>query len=292
VKNLGLLSQLAEVSFISSRRIEDRAYKQCTALMMNDFTLPDYLEYLGIGAFEGCSGLTGTLFAHVTGAWSFAYCTGLKKLDLANCEEIRAGCFTGCTSLTELELPSSLRIIGDDAFYNCTSLTGPLLIPPFVSFIHPNAFRFCFGLINIDLTVKEHFRRLQSWKARGNILMILARFDNEYRRIVEQNGGRLGSDLSNSFLSSISKEAQIIYKAAAHVDGTDNLANGICRLIISFLPMDENDYRPFVSAGDKCDKGPQRSNEDDEWEHDARCAYDEYWQGHDGWWVDPYADYS
>jgi hypothetical protein len=58
------------------------------------------------------------------------------------------------------------------------------------------------------------------------------------RRVVEKNGGTLRSALSDSFLSGISKDAQLIYKAAAHVDGTDNLANGICRLIVSFLPMD------------------------------------------------------
>jgi hypothetical protein len=53
--------------------------------------------------------------------------------------------------------------------------------------------------------------------------------------VVEKNGGRLGGDLSISFHSSISKQAQLFYKATAHVDGTDNSANGICRLILSFL---------------------------------------------------------
>jgi hypothetical protein len=69
------------------------------------------------------------------------------------------------------------------------------------------------------------------------VLMTLIAFDEEYRRVVEKNGGTLRGALSNSFLSGISKDAQLIYKATAHVDGTDNLANGICRLILSFLPM-------------------------------------------------------
>jgi hypothetical protein len=82
--------------------------------------------------------------------------------------------------------------------------------------------------------------------------MTLIAFDEEYRRVVEEKGGTLRSDLSNSFLSDYSKDAQLIYKAAAHVDGTDNLANGICRLIISFLPMNRK-YIGTMLSNDEVD---------------------------------------
>jgi hypothetical protein len=82
--------------------------------------------------------------------------------------------------------------------------------------------------------------------------MTLITFDKEYRRVVEHNGGTLRSDLSNSFLSDYSKDAQLIYKATAHVDGTDELANGICRLIISFLPM-ERKYCGTQLSNDEVD---------------------------------------
>jgi hypothetical protein len=97
-------------------------------------------------------------------------------------------------------------------------------------------------LTGVDQAIRMHFIRLDSLKMRGDVLMTLITFDEEYRRVVEKKGGRLGDDLSNSFLSGISKDAQLIYKAAAHVDGTDNLANGICRIIISFLPKHEVYY--------------------------------------------------
>jgi hypothetical protein len=159
------------------------------------------------------------------------------ELDLENCQEIGQFCFDSCTGLIgDLRLPSSLQSIGFYAFYCCAGLTGPLIIPPFVSFIHPDAFNGCTGMTNVDQSIAEHFVGLESWKARGNVLMTLITFDEEYRRVVEKNGGRLHGDLSNSFLSGISKQAQLIYKATAHVNGTDNLANGICRLILSFLP--------------------------------------------------------
>jgi hypothetical protein len=39
-----------------------------------------------------------------------------------------------------------------------------------------------------------------------------------------------------------SKEAQLIYKATAHVDRTGNFSNSVCRLVVSFLPMNRKYY--------------------------------------------------
>jgi hypothetical protein len=66
--------------------------------------------------------------------------------------------------------------------------------------------------------------------------MTLIRFDEEYRRVVEANGSRLHSAESNAFLAGVSSAAKNTYLAAGHVDGAERMANGICRLIISFLP--------------------------------------------------------
>jgi hypothetical protein len=44
--------------------------------------------------------------------------------------------------------------------------------------------------------------------------------------------------LSNAFFATISPEAQLIYKATAHVDGESKLGNGISRLIFSYLPRE------------------------------------------------------
>jgi hypothetical protein len=243
--------QLTYVTIPSSlESIEGYAFCDCSALAMRDFKLPDTLEELGSFAFRVCSGLAGKLSAHITRRSSFAGCAGLSELDLSNCKEIEDYCFANCRGLRELKLPSSLLYIGYHSFYECIGLTGALIIPPFVKYIHPEAFERCTGLINVDQTIAEHFLSFESWKARGNVLMTLIAFDEEYRRVVEKNGGRLHSALSNSFLSGISKDAQLIYKAAAHVDGTDNLANGICRLIISFLPVDRRYYGTVLSNED------------------------------------------
>jgi hypothetical protein len=241
-------SQLLDVTLPSSlRSIEYDAFCYCSGLAMRDLKLPDTLEELGSFAFYGCSGLTGKLSTHITGRSSFAYCTGLTEVNLKNCKTMAEGCFAHCRGLTILKLPSSLQSIGKWAFEDCIGLTDPLIIPPFVKFIHPNAFEGCTGMPGIAQAIEAHFTSFESWKARGNVLMTLITFDEEYRRVVEKNGERLHSALSNSFLADYSKDAQLIYKATAHVDGTDNLANCICRLIISFLPMNRRYFSTMLS---------------------------------------------
>jgi hypothetical protein len=241
--------QLTNVTFPSSlRSIGNQAFMNCFGLAMRDMKLPDNLVVLGNSVFANCHGLSGKLTTHITGKMSFAVCTGLTALDLENCKVIAIGSFSGCTGLIgKLKLPSSLQRIEERAFRNCARLTGDLIIPPFVSFIHPTAFQGCQGMTKIEQSIEEHFVSFESWKVRGNVLLTLITFDEEYRREIEENGGRLHSDLSNSFLSGISSEAQLIYKATAHVDGTDNLANGICRLILSFLPMKRKYYGTQLS---------------------------------------------
>jgi hypothetical protein len=239
-------SQLREVTFPSSlRSIEDNAFKG-SALPMRDLKLPDSVEEIGRSAFAFCR-LKGKLSTHITGVYAFSYCTRLKRLDLDNCKEIKHWCFEGCTGLKgRLKLLSSLLYIHDGAFLNCSKLTGPLIIPDW-TFVHPEAFAGCTGMTNVDQAIEKHSTSFHSWKARGNVLMTLITFDEEYRRVVEKNGGTLRSALSNSFLADYSKDAQLIYKATAHVDGTDNLANGISRLIHSFLPMKKKYYGTMLS---------------------------------------------
>ena len=82
--------------------------------------------------------------------------------------------------------------------------------------------------------MQDHLAKYNKWKKRGNVLMCLSRVDKEYQSEVERKGFFLGSAESNTFLASFSNNSQLIYKAAAHVDGS-GLGNGINRLIFEFL---------------------------------------------------------
>jgi hypothetical protein len=222
------------------------SFKNCTGLSELDL---ENCKVIKNDCFQGCTGLVGELKLPLSlisiGRGAFRDCTGFKgKLRLPPfLRYIDDHAFNGCTRLEgQLELPSSLCSIGRDAFYNCIGLTGPLIIPDFVSFIASHAFRGCTGMTGIPEAINKHFKRFESWKARGNVLMTLTRVDDDFRRVVEENGELLGSAASDDFLANYSKDAQLIYKAIAHVDGTDKLANGISRIIFDILPMDREDY--------------------------------------------------
>jgi hypothetical protein len=155
-------SQLTHVTFPSSlRSIGNWAFSNCIKLTIHDLKLPDSLEDLGYGTFYGCRGLTGKLYTQITGNSSFARCTGLTQLDLDHCKEIEEGCFAFCTELTALKFSSALQRIEELAFYNCTGLAGPLIIPPSVSFIHPTALKGCSGMTKQSIE-EEYFVGFES----------------------------------------------------------------------------------------------------------------------------------
>ncbi len=58
--------------------------------------------------------------------------------------------FSGCSSLTSIEIPDSVTSIGDYAFYECTSLTS-IEIPDSVTSIGEGAFIYCEGLTSVEI---------------------------------------------------------------------------------------------------------------------------------------------
>jgi hypothetical protein len=60
-------------------------------------------------------------------------------------ESIDYGAFCDCTSLESINIPSSLKNIGEEAFANCTSLSS-IVIPDSVTSIGKNAFYNCTSL--------------------------------------------------------------------------------------------------------------------------------------------------
>lgn len=171
------------------------AFKGCSGFT-GALTMPESIVTIGGGSFEGCSGMNGTLTIkpNVTfvGARAFGY-TGIETVifNAINCannefyysiaspyyenygstfegcenfttliivegvKRIPEGVFYECSSLTgELLLPESLIEIGDNAFYGCSGFNGSLIIPDAVTYIGAYAFGDCTNL-NGTLTIGQ-----------------------------------------------------------------------------------------------------------------------------------------
>jgi hypothetical protein len=64
---------------------------------------------------------------------------------------IEDGAFEGQTGITSITLPDSLESIGDDAFKDCTGITGTVTIPGSVENIGDGAFEGCTGITKVEI---------------------------------------------------------------------------------------------------------------------------------------------
>ena len=100
------------------------------------FSIPESVESIGYGAFEGCTGLTQVIIP-------------------SSVKIIRDKAFKGCTGLTQVTIPESVEIIGENAFEGCTGLTE-ITIPNSVTNIDKDAFWGCNNLNHIEYKGKVY----------------------------------------------------------------------------------------------------------------------------------------
>ena len=174
-------SGLTEITLPSALQvIESHVFSDCSGLV--SLTLPSSLHTIENRAFWGCTGLTGTLYIPASvdsiGSCVFSYCHDLDSIivDLdnpkyysennalitKNDKTLLAACkntvipddirgigsyaFASMTTLTEVpQLPSTLKIIDDHAFYACP-FVGNLVLPDSLEQIGWCAFTYCHGL--------------------------------------------------------------------------------------------------------------------------------------------------
>jgi hypothetical protein len=82
------------------------------------------------------------------GYGTFSGCSSLTSIELPSVSSIGDYAFHGCKSLTSLELPSSVTYIGLWAFSECNGLESLFISSPFMS-VEDYAFFNCSGLKNV-----------------------------------------------------------------------------------------------------------------------------------------------
>ena len=94
------------------------AFRGCTNL--NSVTIPNTLTSIGSESFSGCTGITEASVP--TNALSAINKTALKKLTVTGGESINPWLFQNNNVLEEVSIASSVKTIGNNAFYQCTAL--------------------------------------------------------------------------------------------------------------------------------------------------------------------------
>ena len=85
------------------------------------------------------------------GIYAFSGCTSLTSIDIpSGVTSIINNAFSLCSSLTSIDIPSGVINIGNSAFSNCRSLTS-INIPSGITSINNFVFRGCRSLASIDI---------------------------------------------------------------------------------------------------------------------------------------------
>lgn len=114
-------------------------------LRMESVSLPQNLVYIGEYAFSQCTVLKKVVF------------TGFCSYRLWTLDKIPAGAFSDCWYLQDINLPSTVKSIGDNAFLNCRSFYS-FTLSDNINYIGEKAFAGCDNLrtvISLNLTPPE-----------------------------------------------------------------------------------------------------------------------------------------
>lgn len=143
---------LTKLDFSDSIKIiGSSAFSGCKEL--RTFDLPPYIESIGSNAFSGCENFY-TLYVPKslqTANQAFQK-TPISSVEFEmDIETIPAGILFGCSELYEVDIPSSVITIGQDAFNGCISLRE-IIIPDSVIEIGKTAFKNCEKLYNVKMS--------------------------------------------------------------------------------------------------------------------------------------------
>ncbi|GEM_PF-1571851 len=123
-------ASLEEVFFYSQRGISD---VRVTDTTLRETTLPTFIEYIGPGAFAGCSSLPSIDIPYgvrKVNASSFQGCTDLQRVTFHNLiKEIGPAAFAGCPNIASVRIPFGCNTIAPEAFDKGTEIVSTPAAP-------------------------------------------------------------------------------------------------------------------------------------------------------------------
>lgn len=136
-----------------ARTIPTKAFYECTSA--RSLTMVDGVTSIGVNAFYGCEGLTGsvTIPDSVTnlGDYSFRKCSGITSFSISSgITSIGKTVFSECGSMTGITIPSSITSIGDTAFWLCVGIVD-INLPDSVASIGQSCFASCTSLSSVTI---------------------------------------------------------------------------------------------------------------------------------------------
>ena len=143
----------------SLTQIGKEAFMDC-ANLTGTLAIPETIATVGYGAFSGCGGIENIVLpSHYVfdgnglgnpGDYVFSGCTSLTSIEIPDgWEKTAKGTFSRCSNLRSVRLPQSLKEIGQSCFEHCTNLSD-IHIPERVTKINAFAFSHCSNLTEFD----------------------------------------------------------------------------------------------------------------------------------------------
>ena len=121
----GVFERTALASVVLSKNLKAipaNTFAFCTNLA--DIDIPDSVTEIGMGAFFNCVKLEIASLTNVReiGANAFSNCVKLKTAEMSLIESIGNKAFNECVLLPSIDIPATIRYIGDSAFSDCYEL--------------------------------------------------------------------------------------------------------------------------------------------------------------------------
>lgn len=131
------------------QKLGDRVFGDCTSL--TDINFPESLEYVSSDAFRNTA-IKNLIVPQTTGTFTFTTSyPNLESLTISCNVARQSGSSISLPKLKTLILKDTVTSIGDNAFSNCSSLSGTLVIPDSVTSLGSNCFAYCSSLTKIEL---------------------------------------------------------------------------------------------------------------------------------------------